>query len=356
MLYAELHGKLDDSASNHERIEDILTSTVFGTLFLADTGVQVLCEWLGCARRMASDGRIAEEIPAIPADSAMQHWFWPSLAEAEPDLLIRLGHKLFVIEVKYQSAMGQGDEDGVAAVGHVEVPTKFGNQLARQWRSCSVDSPRFDRYAPDLQAAIAECELTLVYLVSSQHYRRATRELHGSWAEIGPSAGKAASLCLLTWQDLHRVLVLRHRRLGGVTPRWVPDLAALLADRRKLAAFIGFPQSMGQQLGGAAAQVSAWGTRWNTPRAELPFQALTKLDLSAVHELAQAMSAYAVARKPRAPRALDGLDCRAIHAVAAGDWPLTKSATRERWLAGLDLAAIRLVAGNWQSVIGGTDD
>ena len=35
MLFAELHGKLNPTASDVERREDVLTSTVFGTLLIA---------------------------------------------------------------------------------------------------------------------------------------------------------------------------------------------------------------------------------------------------------------------------------------------------------------------------------
>lgn len=44
MLHAELHGKLDDTASGLERREDILTSTVFGTLLVAGA-TEVLVDW-----------------------------------------------------------------------------------------------------------------------------------------------------------------------------------------------------------------------------------------------------------------------------------------------------------------------
>ncbi len=52
MLYAELHGKLDDTALDLERREDILTSTVFGTLLVAGA-TKVLVKWFNSARCLA---------------------------------------------------------------------------------------------------------------------------------------------------------------------------------------------------------------------------------------------------------------------------------------------------------------
>lgn len=53
MLYAELHGKLSaDIGDDAERREDVLTSTVLGTLFTAGAW-DVLVEWLSRARRGA---------------------------------------------------------------------------------------------------------------------------------------------------------------------------------------------------------------------------------------------------------------------------------------------------------------
>ncbi|MCH8130685.1 MAG: hypothetical protein IIC70_12405, partial [Acidobacteria bacterium] len=96
MLHALLHGKLDEKTPEPERLEDALTSTVFGTLVLADAG-DVLADWLGRARRVDGGRRPVKDrrINGV--------WFWPQLALAEPDVVLRLGDELFVIEAKYRS-------------------------------------------------------------------------------------------------------------------------------------------------------------------------------------------------------------------------------------------------------------
>src|SRR5687768_16534902 len=97
MLHAELHGKLTEDTADAERREDVLTSTVFGTLFVASAWND-LCEWFGRARRV----RQAPELRAS-ASGARDYWFWPRLHGAEPDLVVRLGDLLVVVEAKYYS-------------------------------------------------------------------------------------------------------------------------------------------------------------------------------------------------------------------------------------------------------------
>ena len=58
MLHAELHGKLDADARDLDRREDILTSTVFGTLLIADDGMSVLGRWLSGARCLGPLGAL----------------------------------------------------------------------------------------------------------------------------------------------------------------------------------------------------------------------------------------------------------------------------------------------------------
>ena len=51
MLHAVLHHKLDETTPEPQRLEDALTSTVFGTLVMTDaTGV--LAAWLSRAKRV----------------------------------------------------------------------------------------------------------------------------------------------------------------------------------------------------------------------------------------------------------------------------------------------------------------
>src|SRR5581483_204052 len=115
MLHALLHRKLDESNPEPQRLEDALTSTVFGTLAWMDA-CDLLAEWL--------------EIPTS-ASAKLQVWFWPRLAFAEPDVVIRLGEYVVIVEAKYQS----GRHDRLAVL---EEDEDLCDQLVSQYRCATV--------------------------------------------------------------------------------------------------------------------------------------------------------------------------------------------------------------------------
>src|SRR5206468_3570724 len=89
MLHALLHHKLDELIPEPQRREDALTSAAFGTLVLVNAW-DMLARWLG-----VSDDQ--------PVSANSDCWFWPRLAFAEPDVVLRLGGSLVVVEAKYRS-------------------------------------------------------------------------------------------------------------------------------------------------------------------------------------------------------------------------------------------------------------
>jgi len=100
MLRAELHGKLPRDA---RRLEDLLTSYVFGYLELADR--QVLRQYLGDV--------LGIEISRAEAEAA-EFTFWPIYTDGtEPDLVIEAGDWYLLVEAKLHSGFGQdrGDEE-----------------------------------------------------------------------------------------------------------------------------------------------------------------------------------------------------------------------------------------------------
>ena len=104
MLHALLHGKLDLELPEPHRREDALTSIVFGTLRMVEAW-DVLANWLDV--EPLSSGQ----------EGTVACWFWPRLAGAvEPDVVLRLGDTLVVVEAKYRS--GRHDlslDEGVVA-------------------------------------------------------------------------------------------------------------------------------------------------------------------------------------------------------------------------------------------------
>ncbi len=187
MLHALLHRKLDETTPELQRLEDALTSTVFGTLVMVEAA-DVLAAWLSRARRIdGSRAKVEGPLNGV--------WFWPQLALAEPDVIIQLGDRLFVIEAKLQS--GKADLHR-----RMEDPGHIVDQLQREWVSLGPDYVRQARCDRDLREAIASCAHTLVYLVDGRRLRTATREL----AESAALLPADADLRLLTWQTLHEVI------------------------------------------------------------------------------------------------------------------------------------------------------
>lgn len=79
MLHALLHGKLDPTVAEPERLEDALTSTVFGTLAIVEAW-DLIEDWL----RVPSS--------AAPVREEHECWFWPRLAGGvEPHVILRIG-------------------------------------------------------------------------------------------------------------------------------------------------------------------------------------------------------------------------------------------------------------------------
>ncbi len=242
MLHALLRRKLHPSIPEPERLEDALTSAVFGPLLWMRAWTTLL-EWFG-------------DVTA-PADSFVHgYWFWPRLELAEPDVMVRIGDRLFVVEAKF----GSGRHD-VAVVDGDE--GRISDQIVRQYESIKRPRARRLNYDPPIEAAIAECRLTQLMVVDARRLRRARREYVESLAAL--PAG--ADLRLVTWQQLHtRLLHL------GTRDDWVEDVIAYL-DLVGVDSFNGVGHGVGAdpRIAGVrrwrAAAVS--GPGWKTAFAEM---------------------------------------------------------------------------------------
>ena len=203
MLHAVLHGKLDESLPEPDRLEDALTSTVFGALVWTGSW-DLLARWLQVDVSGNDDGTTA---------GRWDCWFWPRMEFAEPDVLLRLDGALVVVEAKYRS-----DRHDVV-VGVTGDPDR-GDQLVRQFRSITTPSEERSKYAESIEQAIRRCQLIQVFLVDARRQRRARRE----WEESRGRLPHEATLRFVTWQDLFCLLREPSRSL-----RWAADLRRYLA-------------------------------------------------------------------------------------------------------------------------------
>lgn len=223
MLHALLHHKLDESVPVSRRLEDAVTSSVFGTLLLAGAGEQITV-WLNTAIGAAQSPQ--------PITGALKaFWFWPRLALAEPDIVLQFDDRIVIVEAKVAS-----DRHDLMMDREVEAEdwTSVSNQLCRQWL-CATASDPGPGCPRDLAAALRSLPKTLVFLVDERRLQRARPEFDETLKQLPADA----DLRLLTWQSLHRNLVRSDSADAGSF--WQGSLIEYL-ERAGLAGFVGFRQ------------------------------------------------------------------------------------------------------------------
>jgi hypothetical protein len=226
----------------------------------------VLTSWL-CESRDPSGCRLEREIPG----SIVDYWFWPRLLYAEPDVVLRLGNRIYVIEAKYAS--GRHDQ----SVGHesgIEPEETVMDQILQQYRSVEALCQDEQRALHPLGAALVGCKISFVFLVDRRRLRRARREYLESSCALPP----VTDCRLLTWQDLYRILRDHDRTERRL--RWPGELARYLeraglddfcgishlipprsADREVLEAWRGASLRCGERLSNAMRPACALGSQ-----------------------------------------------------------------------------------------------
>ena len=201
MLHALLHGKLDLELPEPHRREDALTSIVFGTLRMVEAW-DVLANWLD----------------ADPLSSGQEGtgecWFWPRLAGAvEPDVVLRLGDTLVVVEAKYRSGRHDLSLD--------EADERPFDQIERQYNAVFVPPDARNVYPEGLERAVRERRrLAQVFVVDARRIRRARKEC----AESRTRLPQGARLNVATWQALDKLL----SSPPCSRSRWASDLRSYL--------------------------------------------------------------------------------------------------------------------------------
>jgi hypothetical protein len=201
MLHAILHGKLNEAAPEPQRLEDALTSSVFGALIWAEAW-DMLATWLGIADFLEPEG------------GRRECWFWPRMAFAEPDVVLTFGDVLVIVEAKFRS-----DRHDLPLAGEGEgTAESAGDQLLRQLR-CITDAPESrTRYSDPIEAAISRRRHLAQAFVVDGRRRRARLDFEESRKCLPPDA----NLHLVTWQSLFQLLA------QPPSARWKKDLRAFL--------------------------------------------------------------------------------------------------------------------------------
>jgi len=134
MTIAELHGKLNPDRPNgaHDRMEDLLTSDVFGTMKYAGWQYGFM-NWLRSAQSPYEKSHAGDVLPSDDIIRNVHFEFWPQLQNnREPDLLIGFETVTgdivqLMIEAKYFSGASDIEMD----IDN-RTPERSGNQIADQ--------------------------------------------------------------------------------------------------------------------------------------------------------------------------------------------------------------------------------
>ena len=270
MTIAELHGKISSSGANlHERLEDLLTSDVFGTLLYAEAW-DVLSRWL--ARGVNVDGgRLGEEISfeaGPPAQVQMAFWPQGGALGREPDVVLRLdfagGTRYgLCVEAKYLSPKSN------FAAEHQEqqepgdtpaIPT--GDQLADQWKQ--ITAARVPREYG--WACVSPENRALLFVTAHVEFPYAA--LEESLAALGAGGETARKRCFwVGWCELCEILRMDHDEQPplGICghPALLYHLFELL-DRKGLRSFQGFSRWAEPVAGGLCKGVTSifWRARF----------------------------------------------------------------------------------------------
>ncbi len=273
MTIAELHGKLNPERPQgvSERMEDLLTSDVFGTMKYAgwDKG---FIDWI----KKAEAAPVSPTAPPITSlfgtrgISQVDYRFWPVLTNRrEPDLALLVtieSHKflLILVEAKYFSGTSDSDDEEWA-----EQRDLTGSQLADQvlglYKMSEKELLQWFDIAEKGQKPLQNHELTKIHLFITKNsilpvldYERAVKKMKGPWP---------VSSYWISWNDLSGCIE-KHldQRISG-QKELIQDLCLLL-QKKGLVPFSGFSMSPVELK---IDDASFWfESYWNFKRPDLP--------------------------------------------------------------------------------------
>ncbi len=182
MLAAQLKGKLK---VEEERLEDLLTSNVFGSFKYVEPEEGLL---LFLKKATTDDGKLLTELPRI---ARCDYDFWPKLrftTKCEPDVVIRITHEvhsltIIMIESKYLSGKSSTPSQGEF----------LSDQLAIEW--------------DNLQYILQNNKATRGYLLYvTADYVMPKKEIEESQKELETKSGKRGNIAWVSWRVLPQLL------------------------------------------------------------------------------------------------------------------------------------------------------
>lgn len=245
MTIAELHGKLspDRPMGVSERLEDLLTSDVFGTMKYAGWKKGFI-EWL-----LKAKGAPVEPNPPPIKNylskskiTHIEYKFWPRLKNGrEPDLALLVSfdledYLLILIEAKYFSGTSDWEVDE-----ETEPFGLTGNQIADQINGLKnmlpMDLFKWFESTSDSKFIDADIHLEMIYLFITMHSVLPVNDFENSTKQLG-NIWPIHSYWL-SWNSLSECLKKHFDQTGNGFNALIKDLYYLL-HRKRLVPFHGF--------------------------------------------------------------------------------------------------------------------
>ena len=262
MTIAELHGKLVPQSANwcHDRMEDLLTSDVFGTMKY--TGWQPgFLDWLRSAISPDGTMRASQVLPKDEDIRRVHFQFWPRLANGrEPDVLVGIEqmdkHLLVImIEAKYLSGASDLFVEDYEITMH-----RSGDQIADQVNN-------FPERYPGIKDMLVT---TRMHLYVTAHSSCPTDVYDNSRPHI---RRKDIPLFWVNWQSLPAFLTRALQTLENETAQALLSDLLQLMTRKELVPFQGFDRKPARdfaQFIGCSLWPQSTSVWWSTMAVPLP--------------------------------------------------------------------------------------
>lgn len=228
MIIAELHGKLSCEKPANERMEDVLTSNVFGAMKFV--GWQYgFFQWLQSAQSFNRRSFAREVLPATAMIECVHYRFWPTFENGrEPDLIIGFETSTLIVQLILESKYLSGSSNIQIDRDDEKFQMLSGNQIADQINFIG-------HFFPNPQNKVIEN----VYMLITSHWSPPSLTYEQAKPHI---LRKDVPIYWTNWQSLP--CFLQNMEIGDHgRQEMINDLLKLFA-RKKLIPFDGFKDSL----------------------------------------------------------------------------------------------------------------
>ncbi|WKU21116.1 hypothetical protein Q3A90_15160 [Priestia megaterium] len=227
MIQAELNGKVPSSLLNSE---DLLTSSVIGAFRYLSTPAIIVSILQNSINLNYKNFKLSNSLI-----KQAQYYFWPSLKNSEPDVIILLENAdgyfhLVCVEVKYNSGKSSYEDESVESIDR---KNKERDQLARQFEDLH-DSSVYSLFKITGEKIAST---SLVYLTNDASFPY--NDLEESCSFIKKHLNARSNLYWLSWKNFHNE-IKKFQNIENNQDNLILTDTQRLLERKELFGFFGF--------------------------------------------------------------------------------------------------------------------